>query len=467
MGARPSTGRLAVPRPLVYVLLVGLGVRIVLLSATQTLGVPVIDEQHYVELAGNLVDGRGFAMNGQLTSLRPPLYPALVAGVWTVTGRSFQAIRVTQILLALFVTLATFHLTRELYGEGAATWAAAISWLYPSLLYANYLILTEVLFALLVTLVALAIVRLLTRPAMWAAGAAGALIAFAALTRSVLWPFPVVLAVLIVAGVRVSLPRRFALAAVMIVCYAAVLTPWAIRNTRLQGVPVLIDTMGGMNLRMGNYEYTPHERIWDAVSQSAERSWIVGLPRPVEGQSWTEGTKERWARNEALRFMVEHPTLTAWRTVIKFGDFWGLERDFVAGVARGLYTPPRWQALLAGSLMLVTFPIVLFLAVFGVRAPSEVSWLGRLVPLLLVAFVCALHSIVFGHPRYRLPLTPLLTVYAGAALASLGRLPRPVLRRVGWVPVTTCAAFLGLWVVQFLARDWDQANRLLSLMAVR
>ncbi len=36
--------------------------------------------------------------------------------------------------------------------------------------------------------------------------------------------------------------------------------------------------------------------------------------------------------------------------------------------------------------------------------------------LLVVAFVCALHSVVFAHPRYRLPLMPVLTVYAGGGV---------------------------------------------------
>ena len=39
----------------------------------------------------------------------------------------------------------------------------------------------------------------------------------------------------------------------------------------------IVDTMGGMNLRMGNYEYTPDDRMWDAVSLQGEKSWVHGL----------------------------------------------------------------------------------------------------------------------------------------------------------------------------------------------
>ena len=94
----------------------------------------------------------------------------------------------------------------------------------------------------------------------------------------------------------------------MVAGAAAVMAPWAVRNSRLQGVPVLVDTMGGMNLRMGNYEHTPLERMWDAVSVPDSESWIVGIPaEPPDGGTWTEGKKERWARGLAVQYMREHP----------------------------------------------------------------------------------------------------------------------------------------------------------------
>ncbi len=220
--------------------------------------------------------------------------------------------------------------------------------------------------------------------------------------------------------------------------------------------------MGGLNLRMGNYEYTPHDRIWDAVSMSGDKSWIVGIPlAPPGGGPWTEGKKDKWARGEAVAFMLAHPVLTAWRACIKFGDFWALDRDFVAGVMHGLYDPPRWALLVVGTALLAAYPLLLALSLAGVWLfPPDDRRLHALLLLVIVA-ICGLHSIVFGHPRYRLPLTPLLAVYAGAAITRLAR-HTAIDRRRLWPLAASLLVAVSLWVVQFIARDAGFLGRLLG-----
>jgi hypothetical protein len=242
-----------------------------------------------------------------------------------------------------------------------------------------------------------------------------------------------------------------------------VVAPWAVRNTRLQGLPVIVDTMGGLNLRMGNYEFTPHDRIWDAVSQKGAQSWIVGLPpHPPGGGEWTEGWKERWAREQAIAYMRAHPGLTLWRAVIKFGDFWALDRDFVAGIQRGLFQPPAWAAAVASVAITVAFPLFIGLAIVGVCLAPPSDWRSHVLIILLVLFVTALHSVVFGHPRYRLPLTPLLAVYAGAAVSA--RAWRRLYEgwRVALVPAALVVMLAGIWTTQFVVRDWAFVRRLLG-----
>jgi len=448
-------------------LVLALLVRLAVLPATADVGLWVADERHYHLLASSLVEAKGFAFESGPTSLRPPLYPAMVAGTWQVTGgRSLQAIRFAQILLSVATAFLAFVLARRLYDQTAALWAAGIVAFYPSLFIASYLILTETLFTFLLLAHATLLVRLLQRPGLAVAAAAGTALGLAALTRSVLWPLPLLLVPLIAWRASAVLQRRVICAAVFTIGYLVVVTPWAVRNTRLQGVPVVVDTMGGLNLMMGNYEHTPHDRIWDAVSMSGERSWVWNLPAlPPDGGRWTEGLKERWARQQAVEFMREHPGLTLWRAAIKFGDFWGLERDFVAGVQHGVIRPPVWVTALIAVTTTVAFPLVLWLAVLGVwlRPPSE--WRAHLVLLLLVAVVCGLHTVVFGHPRYRLPLTPILAVYAGGAVSAQAwqwqRLRGGGVRSLG--ALATAALFIAIWVAQFAVRDWAHLQRLLAV----
>ncbi len=447
--------------PLLVVLLLGCLVRAFLVWATAGMPARIADEHHYLEIATSLVEGRGFAFAAGPTSLRPPLYPYLVAGVWTLTGsHSLVAVRALQVVLGLATAWLAFLIARRVYDARAGVAAAAIVAFYPALLFANVLILTETVFALLVLVVVWAALRLLDRPSLLMAAATGAAVALAALTRSVLWPFPVVLAALVAWWVPGSLVRRLAVGAAVVAGCALVLAPWAVRNTRLQRVPVLVDTMGGMNLRMGNYAHTPHDRIWDAVSMGGDKLWIVGLPpEPPGGGVWTEGQKERWARQEALRFMREHPGLTAWRALIKFGDFWGLDRDFIAGVERGLYHPPALVTAVAGVAMLAAYPVLIVLALWAIVLSPPADWRAHVLMVGLVLFVCALHTVVFGHPRYRLPLMPVLAVYAGAAWTRLEW--AAVWRRGAWPALAGTAALAALWAIQFAVRDWPAVARLL------
>src|SRR5512145_3506613 len=93
-------------------LAVGLLVRLAVFWHTPALGTEIEDEKHYVQLAGNILAGHGFAWGpDQPTSIRPPLYPGLVATIFAVAGAgNLQAVRFVQVLLAL----ATVGLVYEL-----------------------------------------------------------------------------------------------------------------------------------------------------------------------------------------------------------------------------------------------------------------------------------------------------------------------------------------------------------------
>ncbi len=202
------------------------------------------------------------------------------------------------------------------------------------------LLLTEALFTTLVLaacVCAAEAVRSRERT-VWFAIACGVCVGLAALTRSVLWPYPIFLAPLVAFLSSGRWHQRAAAGAALFAAYVAVVAPWAVRNTRLQKTFIVVDTMGGMNLRMGNFEHTIEDRMWDGVSLRGEQSWshqmIVEHP---EARRWTEGERDRWARQRATEYIRTHPGTTLRRSVRKFADFWGLEREYIAALQKGTY----------------------------------------------------------------------------------------------------------------------------------
>src|SRR4029078_2632776 len=95
------------------------------------------------------------------------------------------------------------------------------------------LILTEVLFTFLLMLTAAAAASLVHRPRFLTAAALGAAVAATALTRSVLWPFPLVLVPLVAWAVPGALSRKVLLSATVFVGYAVVIAPWSIRSKQV------------------------------------------------------------------------------------------------------------------------------------------------------------------------------------------------------------------------------------------
>jgi hypothetical protein len=204
--------------------------------------------------------------------------------------------------------------------------------------------------------------------------------------------------------------------------------------------------MGGINLRCGNYEYTPLDRMWDAVSLAGEKDWAyeLRLEHP-DASAWTEGQKERWARDKAVAFMVANPLLTLERSLVRFANFWGLERVFLGGLRQGMYHPPLWFAVLAVGSILLSYATVMILASCGIFLASPRDHAAHAFLVLIVLFVCGIHTIVFGHPRYHLPLVPFLGLYAAAAVEARSW------RRLAEGPAT---AFAPLATVSVLAAIW-------------
>lgn len=432
------------------------------LFQTADLGTGIVDEQHYRAIAFNIYEHHEFSASaGSPTSIRPPLFPALIAGIWSVTGpQNLQAIRAVQILLSLATTAVVYVLGRRVFDHRAGCYAAAISWLYPSLIFFNFLILTESLFTFLLLGFVLGTVMLLQQPHPKVGLATGLALGLAALTRSVLWPVPLILCPLLLVSMRGPWSRRAQCSGLVLAGYLVVILPWAVRNTRLQETLTVVDTMGGINLRMGNYEFTPDDRMWDAVSITGQRSWVTGFTVPP-GVNPTEGRKEKWAQAKAVEYMRAHPGQTIRRSLIKFADFWGLEREFIAGVQTGLFSPPQWFAVVATIAIVGGYVLIVSTGAAGVWLAAPADWRLHAALLFPVLLTMGAHTVVFGHSRYHIPLIPILGLYAAHLLTTR----RPLLadyRRPAFAGAAlSVVALAAIWIRQVVIVD---AARLESLL---
>jgi 4-amino-4-deoxy-L-arabinose transferase-like glycosyltransferase len=439
---------------------IGLILRLTILSQTSSLGTPIIDEQHYSRLATSIQRGDGFAWGpGEPTSMRPPLYPALVASTWAVAGPgNFQAVRLVQIGMALLTMVLVCKLGSLAFDRKVGRYAAAVFWLYPSLIYFNFTVLTETLFTLLLIALVLSAVSLIQTPRWWTALACGVVIGLSALTRSIVWPLPFVLCPFLVVALRGPIRTRLVMSVLVLVGYALVVGPWATRNTRLQGTVTVVDAMGGVNLRLGNYEHTPEDRMWAAIdTMTGEKEWSHALRQQYPGQRFTEGQKDKWAQRQAMAYMRANPGTTMRRSLIKFADLWGIEREFIASVRYGVYAAPVWFA--GGAAAAVVLAYVVFVTAGGVGMwLSRPEWRIHALLVLPVVLMTAVHTLVFGHSRYHVPLMPLFGLYAVALLTRWRQRSRSFALTAG--AAMTVLLLVSIWLRQFLFADADRIRAL-------
>ncbi len=191
----------SVRRPLAAILLAGTVIRVALVWSFGGNPPTIDDAKDYNRLAIGLAETGGYIdASGKPTSLRPPLYPLVVAGIYQVFGiENFLAVSAFQAALSLLTALLVYQLGASVYSPRVGLWAAGAACLYPTLLAYNQLLLSEVLFTFFLTAGAVVSVCVLRTTDLRAAILLGLSLGLGALTRSVLWLFapPLCLALMV------------------------------------------------------------------------------------------------------------------------------------------------------------------------------------------------------------------------------------------------------------------------------
>jgi dolichyl-phosphate-mannose-protein mannosyltransferase len=415
-------------RTLLLLTLAGLFVRAALLVLEPATS-PVADERTWTEWA-RIVAERPSPFRHKMI-FHPPLYPYFLAGPYALTG-SFAAAQALQIVVAALLIPAVGRVGALTLGREAGAAAAAITALYPELVWFSCHFWVENIFLVLLWW---AFERLLAADRdrrIRDAVAAGVLWGAAVLAReTALYFLPVAAAWLVLRRGRGGVVRAAALAA------AAVLTiaPWTYRNWIAFDAFVPVSTAGGQNLFQGNARIPRDEtyRMVDAVEGRIEQY--------------------RYARGMGLAAIRERqPGWIFEKLAEQMPMFWEAESMALIHVKRGAYGKVRPAvALTLSALMVLPYLAVLVFFVRGLVTLPAVRGLPLL--LLFVAYYNAIHVVAHGFNRYRLPVMPVLFLVAawgwrpGAGAAEV----TPVRRGLG----LAVAAVLLASVLPSLAAQWQ------------
>lgn len=458
----------AARHPLTWIILGGVLVRVILWVAWLDWS-PIVndDARDYQGLAARLLTSGAYSSeSGVLISLRPPLYPMLVAATYQFVGmNNDHAVQVVQSVIGLLTALLVYRIGSLTYSQRVGLWAAGLTCFYPSLLaYAN-LMLSETLFTFLSVAFAALLCEALHRHSLLILIGAGLVMGLAALTRSIMLPFLPICMLIVAFGWLGGITKRVTAAALLAAAFAVIITPWTIRNTRVQETFTVIDVMGGRNLMMGNYEHTPMERSWATISDVApEHQWHRLLHHKYPSDSpRTQGQIDKLAMRYAIDFILANPWLTLKRDAVKFFNFWQLERELIAAAGSGHFgdTSPMTKLALA-AIVCGSYAFVLLAAIYGVCCVPPSDWRYHWFLIASILFPCLIHTLVFGHARYHLPVIPLLTVYAAAAIVNI-----QAIWQSRWSKRFALASLLVLlvifgWVRELVVVDFESIRELIG-----
>jgi hypothetical protein len=365
---------------------------------------PVADERMWVVWGADVLPSPEVAFSPLRFRLifHPPLYPYFIGVLAKAGAGSLVPVKVVQAALGTLLVPALGRLGTAVFGRRTGLFAAGLAAFYPELVWFSVHFWAETLFAVVLWW---GFERLVAAdagdrpgPRTSVAALAGLLWGLAVLTRETALYF-VPLAAVWLAWQRPAGSRRaLAFAAVVL----AVVAPWTIRNFLAYGAFVPVSTAGALNLWQGNTRLSRQEVY--------EQYWAV------HGRI----EKYRFAREKGIEAIVERQPLWLFeKLAVEMPSFWEADSQPLVHIRRGAYGAVSPAAGLAATVV-VLLPYLLVLVLFVAALALVPFDRGSVLLLGFLAYYLLLHVATHGYARYRLPVLPVLFLFAGAGLAILG-----------------------------------------------
>lgn len=406
---------------------------IVILSLSLFLRIIVsIDNDKFLFLDINTYDS--FAMNilkyGHFynSAYQAPGYTYFLAIIYQFFGHSLINVYIVQSILGTISTLLIYLIAENIFDRRVAKVSAALSLLYWPLTQYSGILLSETLFVFLLLSGILAFLKALDVGKAKYFAFAALFLSLSALVRSISLLFIVFIPLLYVIyrykhKIKIlkllynfsDMPIKtkdlsvvFCNIAVFILVFMTVLSPWVGRNYIKYNEFIPVDTLGGLNLYIGN--------------NPRANGFFVSLQDDpqynVEGENDYE-TDSR-LKKLAINYIIEHPVRFLVLTVVRMGIFlfadfcsydWVLTQ-YMSNNVLFSYCPGIWTVFMAICCLLF-----FLLSIWGMK--SFVRSFKGTIMLVFILYFFLLTSIFYISNRYRLPIMPFMSISAAFGFERL------------------------------------------------
>lgn len=421
---------------------------------------PIGDSAAHVQRAWEILGGD--LLGDRVYFDSAPLYPYFIALVFRFTDGSFLALRIVQAALGALGCVIVSLIARRLDAGRTATQliAGLAGACYATLAFLDIDLLMISLTVLLVVVCLWLLLRAHESGSRIEVLLAGVALGLAASDKlNLLLCVPV--AAWFLAGSTARRPggRRWLRPMLFVAGTVAAILPITARNFVVGHDLVLVSSNGGVNLYIGNNDQargTFHLPAESGLSNLDLEGSAAAVAEQALGRTLRPSEVSRFWARAAWRFALEHPLREAMLLGLKLRRLVGayeIPNHLNLGYMAAEFIPVlRWMLVGAG----LAFP--LGVAGIGWRLARGATPVDRLLCGFAIAYSVSLLPF-FITERYRLPLVPVLLVYAAWLLTELARGWRTRPRRIpplAAIPILACAVVAVHWPAERFPYSFDR-----------
>lgn len=364
------------------------------------------DCYEWMGVASDILSGKGFG-----DTWRPPGYPAYLAAVMFVFGKSVVALRVMNALLGSLTCVIVYFIGRKIFSAPVGRIAAALTSFYPYLIAYTGDPLSETFLTFMISVSILSILIVSEKPSARNIILTGVILGLTALTKSTILPF-FGLACAWIWWQSKSFKAAFFVGILTLLTMA----PWTARNYFYYGKFIPVSTAGrswylACNDQVHFFEtageFDTPQTMEMARPGIPEKEYlaILELPRMEQERIFTEkGNAWVKANPDKFRFLLK----------ARFLHFWRLYPMMAY----------KWQKLAAKLTSGIYIPLCLIGMIWSWREFRKTS----LLILLFVIFTLA-HIFFVVVMRYRVPIDPYVIIFASYTIHRAFSLAKGLLQK--------------------------------------
>jgi len=364
---------------------------------------PIDDHMMYHQLARKIIEGQQIWLP---TAARPLGYPFFISLLYKIFGEKFAVVRFFNIILSTVTAILFFKYVKKIYSKRVAEICLLLLAFFPSLIFVNSLLSSEVLYLFLISLIFL---PLLAKRSFLMIALMGFIIGLSSNVKPISLLLPLVFFVYFLIT-EFNLRKSFWLTLVFSLFLIIAVLPALYRNYRVLGTLVPISTNSGFNLYATNN-----------LHGFGDASYYTKLD--MEKENYSEIEADELYKKNALYYIVKNKgdfLLTFfykfYRTFLDSDDniaFWSLlELERPADVKKMGVIRESFQELsnryYKAVLFLALFYLIFSLLGFLRVKKNKKEYFG----LLFILYLTFFSSIFSGSSRYHFPGLIFLAMYA-------------------------------------------------------